>query len=348
MIALWWVVLRKIIRISKANRITSLADFIASRYGKSALLGGLVTVIAVIGILPYISLQLKAVSTSFTILLQYPEIVMPAQPGAPPSCGDTAFWVALLLAAFTILFGTRHLDATERHEGMVAAIAFESLVKLLAFLAVGVFVTFGMYDGFGDIFARAAADAAAAPLLTPLGGVGGDYASWVWLTFLSMLAIMFLPRQFQVAVIENVDERHLTQGDLAVPALHAGDQHLRAADRVRRPAALPDRQRRRRHVRADAADGAAAGAARAARLHRRAVGGHRHGDRRDDRALDHGLQRPGDAGAAAHARAAPQPSARDLTGLLLGIRRGAIVLILLLGYLYFSSPAKPTRWSRSA
>src|SRR5213596_1267112 len=96
MIALWWVVMRKILRISKQNRITSLADFIASRYGKSALLGGLVTVIAVIGILPYISLQLKAVSNSFTILLQYPEIVMPAKVGAAPAREDTAFWVALI------------------------------------------------------------------------------------------------------------------------------------------------------------------------------------------------------------------------------------------------------------
>src|SRR5213596_3240825 len=94
MIALWWLVMRKIIRISKASRITSLADFIASRYGKSALLGGLVTVIAVIGILPYISLQLKAVSNSFTILLQYPEIVMPTSVGAAPAREDTAFWVA--------------------------------------------------------------------------------------------------------------------------------------------------------------------------------------------------------------------------------------------------------------
>jgi hypothetical protein len=99
MIALWWIVMRKIIRISKQNRITSLADFIASRYGKSALLGGVVTVIAVIGILPYISLQLKAISNSFTILLQYPEIRMPASLGAAPVLADTAFWVALILAA---------------------------------------------------------------------------------------------------------------------------------------------------------------------------------------------------------------------------------------------------------
>ena len=154
--------MRKIIRISKRNRITSLADFIASRYGKSALLGGLVTVIAVVGILPYISLQLKAVSSSFTILLQYPEVIVPANAGAMPVLQDTALGVALILAAFTIAFGTRHLDAAEHHEGMVAAIAFESLVKLLAFLAVGVFVTFGIYDGFGDVFARAAAAAQAA------------------------------------------------------------------------------------------------------------------------------------------------------------------------------------------
>ena len=95
---------------------------------------------------------------------------MPAHEAAVPIAADTAFWVALLLAAFTILFGTRHLDASEHHEGMVAAIAFESLVKLLAFLAVGVFVTFGIYDGFGDMFARAAANARLAPLLTPLDG----------------------------------------------------------------------------------------------------------------------------------------------------------------------------------
>ena len=211
MIALWWVVMRKIIRISKQNRITSLADFIASRYGKSALLGGLVTVIAVIGIVPYISLQLKAVSSSFSILVQYPAIVMPATLGAGPILMDTALWVAAILAAFTILFGTRHLDAAEHHQGMVAAIAFESLVKLLAFLALGAFVTFGIYNGFGDLFARANAEPRLAALMTPLDGVAGGYATWVWLTILSMFAIMFLPRQFQVAVIENVDERHLSK-----------------------------------------------------------------------------------------------------------------------------------------
>src|SRR5512132_3086339 len=196
MILLWWFVVRKMIRISKNNRITSLADFIASRYGKSALLGGLVTVIAVIGILPYISLQLKAIANSYAILLQYPEITMPASAGAAPLGADTAFWVALILAAFTILFGTRHLDTAEHHEGMVAAIAFESVVKLVAFVAVGAWVSWGLYNGFGDIFARAAAEPDLKPMLAPFGGVGGDYSSWIWLTILSMFAIMFLPRQF--------------------------------------------------------------------------------------------------------------------------------------------------------
>jgi Na+/proline symporter/signal transduction histidine kinase len=210
MAALWWYVLLKIIRISKANRITSIADFIASRYGKSQLLGGLVTVIAVLGIVPYIALQLKAISTSFSIILQYPEVVMPDKQGAPIFLGDNTFYIAMLLAAFTILFGTRHLDATERHEGLVAAVAFESLIKLLAFIAVGLFVTFGMYGGFTDIFDRAAQVPQLSALLM-LGGESGNYTTWASLTFLSMLAIMFLPRQFQVAVVENVDERHLNK-----------------------------------------------------------------------------------------------------------------------------------------
>jgi Na+/proline symporter/nitrogen-specific signal transduction histidine kinase len=208
-IALWWLVLRKILRISKTQRITSLGDFVSSRYGKSALLAGLVTVIAVVGVLPYIALQLKAVSHSYTILSGYPEIVLPAQRERLPVTADPAFWTALALGAFTIVFGTRHLDAAERHEGMVAAIAFESVVKLVAFLAIGVYVTYGLYDGLADIFARAREHARLAPLFAPLPGVAGSYTTWAWMTVLSMLAVLFLPRQFQVAVVENVNEDHL-------------------------------------------------------------------------------------------------------------------------------------------
>ena len=211
MMILWWFVVRKMIRISKINRLTSLADFVASRYGKSALLGGLVTVIAVVGILPYISLQLKAISTSFQILLQYPEIVMPQKIGTAGILNDTAFYIAIFLAFFSVVFGTRQLDVAERHEGMVAAIAFESLVKLIAFIAVGIYVTFFMFNGPSDIFGQAMKQPQLAALATPFGGVAGNYVSWIWLTILSMLAIMFLPRQFQIAVVENVDEKHLNK-----------------------------------------------------------------------------------------------------------------------------------------
>jgi Na+/proline symporter/nitrogen-specific signal transduction histidine kinase len=207
MVALWWYVMRKVIRITKTYRITTIADFVASRYGKSQLLGGLVTVIAVVGVIPYVALQLKAISSSFTILLQYPEVVAPAKGLARPFLQDTGLYIAITLAAFTILFGARHLDATERHEGLVAAIAFESTVKLVAFLAVGAFVTFGLYAGFGDIF-RLARAAPALQALTTVSS-GGSYGTWASLTVLSMLSILFLPRQFQISVVENVDEDHL-------------------------------------------------------------------------------------------------------------------------------------------
>ncbi|WP_051109937.1 EAL domain-containing protein [Massilia niastensis] len=214
MAALWWLVLRKIIRIAKDNHITSLADFISSRYGKSGLLAGLVAAIAVIGMMGFISLQLKAMSTSYNILLSYPDIQAVLRAGPAPVWSDSAFYMALILAAFTIVYGTRQLDASERHEGMVAAVAFEALVKLAAFLAVGMFVTFGMYDGFGDIFARAEALPKAKAAFT----IGGDGTSLVraWsglfsLAFIVAVGSFFLPRLFQVAVVENVDESHLNK-----------------------------------------------------------------------------------------------------------------------------------------
>jgi Na+/proline symporter/signal transduction histidine kinase len=210
MAALWWYVLVKMIRISKAHRITSIADFVASRYGKSPALGGLVTIIAVLGVIPYIALQLKAISGSFSIILRYPDVAALDPAPTPIFLGDNTFYIAMLLALFTILFGTRHLDATERHEGLVAAVAFESLVKLVAFVAVGVFVTYGMNDGFVDLFNEASRRPDLAAVFN-VGGASADYANWASLTFLSMMAILFLPRQFQVAVVENVDERHVAK-----------------------------------------------------------------------------------------------------------------------------------------
>jgi len=215
MASLWWLVLRKIIRIAKIQRITSIADFIGSRYGKSAVIAGLVTVIAVIGIMPYISLQLKAVSTSYLVLINYPDVTIPHYRDIR-FWADNAFYVALVLATFAILFGTRHIDATERHEGMVAAIAFESLFKLIAFLAVGIFVTYGLFDGFQGLFREAAASPELSALMT-MDAVPGGYGGWFSLTFLAMMAILFLPRQFQVTVVENVDESHVRKAVWLLP-----------------------------------------------------------------------------------------------------------------------------------
>ncbi len=213
---LWPFILQKIARISRDNRITSIADFIASRYGKSTWLGGIVTVVAVFGILPYIALQLKAISTSFTVLLQYPEIIMPQELGKVSIFRDTAFFVAMLMSIFTILFGTRHIDASEHHEGMVLAIAFESVVKLFAFLAIGLYVTFGLYDGFVDLFAKGNDVPHVAQLYQHLGA--GGYAEWMTLLILSMAAVICLPRQFQVAVVENVDASHVRKAAWLFPA----------------------------------------------------------------------------------------------------------------------------------
>lgn len=142
-------VIQKMIMISKQENITSIADFIAARYGKSQLLAVVVTLICLVGVLPYIALQLKGIVLGVNVLSG---INIEA---AGTGTRDTALIVSIVLALFTILFGTRNLDVTEHHRGMVLAIAFESLIKLLAFLAVGAFVTFGLYNGFGDLFNRA-------------------------------------------------------------------------------------------------------------------------------------------------------------------------------------------------
>jgi Na+/proline symporter/signal transduction histidine kinase/CheY-like chemotaxis protein len=213
MFAVGWPLLARIIRISKTHNITSIADFIAARYGKSQVLAAAVTIIAVIGALPYIALQLKAVSTSFVALTRYPEIAIPALENGQPFWSDTALAVAIILALFAILFGTRQIDATEHHEGMILAIAFESLVKLFAFLVVGAFVTWGMFGGLGDLAARIGAAAETRRLF--LGGVDGP--TWVTMTSLALVAVLCLPRQFHVAVVENADEGDLRKAAWLFP-----------------------------------------------------------------------------------------------------------------------------------
>jgi len=203
MFALGWPLIRRIIRLSKRHNITSIADFIAARYGKSPRLAAAVAIIALIGALPYIALQLKAVSTSFAVLTEFPRHGVPIDGASQSIFGDTALIVSLILAVFAILFGTRHIDATEHNEGMISAIAFESLVKLLAFLLVGGVVTWGAFNGLHDLAARVRAD----PQLRHIFLSGVDGPTWVTMTGLAFCAVLCLPRQFYMTVVESVDER---------------------------------------------------------------------------------------------------------------------------------------------
>lgn len=197
MACLWWVVLRKMVYISKENRITTISDFIASRYGKSLSLSILVTLVAVVGITPYLGLQLKAVMTTFSILS-----------GRPEGSHFVGWFISLMLGVFAVIFGARRLDASERHGGLVFAVAFESAIKLAAFLAVGIFVTYGVFSGFGDILGRMAGSVYA-QLMTIGEGSRVSFLEWSSLTLLAMMAIMFLPRQFHVAVVENYSLAHI-------------------------------------------------------------------------------------------------------------------------------------------
>lgn len=199
---LGWRLYARMLAISKQENITSIADFIASRYGKSQSLGVIVTLLCLVSVLPYIALQLKGIVLGFDLLTGGNTV-----PLADSAVGaeDTALVVTLLLALFTILFGTRSLDATEHHRGMMLAIAFESLVKLFAFLAVGVFVTFVLFGGVSDLAERAASS----PALAEYWQRDTLYTNLVFQTFIAILAFLCLPRQFQVTVVENIQSADL-------------------------------------------------------------------------------------------------------------------------------------------
>ncbi|OPX56749.1 PAS domain S-box-containing protein [Oceanospirillum multiglobuliferum] len=188
--------IRKIIRVSKKQNITSIADFIASRYGKTQGLAVLVTLIALVGTLPYIALQLKAVAMSYNVITTYPD---PMVQKSVSLFTDTAFYVAIMMAIFAIFFGTRHIDATEHHQGLVLAIAFESIVKLIAFMTVGAYITYGMFNGFNDLLTHARYYLEIEKELSTDPINNGFIAQ----TILAMLAILCLPRQFHMAVVEN-------------------------------------------------------------------------------------------------------------------------------------------------
>ena len=198
---LWIIVLRKIIRISKQQKISSIADFISLRYGNNRFLGALVTIICLFGTLPYISLQLKAVSETFEIMSDDTSYI------STTVIDDSTFYVALLLAIFATFFGTQNTDASEKHKGIIASVAFESVLKLVFFLIIGVYITFYLFDGTTDIYNKISITENFKELTT-LGGVESGF-NWFFMIALSFMAVFLLPRQFQVSVLENNREKHL-------------------------------------------------------------------------------------------------------------------------------------------
>ena len=204
----WRQTFGRMIRIKDAHRVTSVADLLSVRYAKSQAVAIVATLALLVGIVPYLALQLKAMIYAVAVLTGHDPLG--PQPGIGMQVGPP---IVLLMVAFTIVFGLRRLTPTERHPGMMVALAAEGVVKLAAFLAVGVFVTFGLFDGFGDLFHRAA-DARVMPDLLGKGNVATLLSHLV----LSASAFLFLPRQFHVAVVESSEARHLRSASWAFPS----------------------------------------------------------------------------------------------------------------------------------
>lgn len=205
-VMLWWVILRRLVHLKAEHRTTSIADLIAARYDRSQAVAALATLVAVLAGTPYIALQLKSVISTFGVIVP--------DPGPGASFVHTLITqnfgsiVVVLMVGFTIAFGVRRVDPTERHRGMIAAVALESVVKLVAFLAAGIFVTVVLFDGPADILDRLR-ESRFYDSFSLFGNDTPTYAKWTSLTILSMSAVLFLPRQFHVAVVESSDERHI-------------------------------------------------------------------------------------------------------------------------------------------
>ena len=209
-IGLAYPLIIRITRLSKAQNIVSIADFIGARYGKHQGVAAAVALIAIVGTIPYIALQLKAISSSLgAIVVPLETVAGPVQ----PMLGDPPLFVALSLAAFAVLFGTRHIDATEHQHGLMLAVAVESVVKLVAFVAVGAFVTFKMFDGPAALFAKALARPDTAAVLTSETNFGMMAA----MTLLSCFAVILLPRQFYVTVVENKSDAEIRRAAWVFP-----------------------------------------------------------------------------------------------------------------------------------
>lgn len=207
--------LKKIILISKNHNTTSIADFISTRYGKSSMLAAFVSLMLVFGLLPYIALQLKAITNTLNLLYFYGQEKITSD--IKLFYQDYAFYIAIILSIFGALFGARKLDVTERHEGMVLAIAFEALIKLIAFLSVGIYVTYFIFKGYQDILQQGVIF----PEIKMLYKIGEaptpSYFQWLNLILLSGIAVMLLPRQFHIGIIENISEKHVKKAMYLFP-----------------------------------------------------------------------------------------------------------------------------------
>jgi Na+/proline symporter/signal transduction histidine kinase/CheY-like chemotaxis protein len=199
--------LRRIIQLAKTQNISSIADFIAARYGKSQPVAATVAIIAMIGSIPYIALQLKAVASSLETILRDDHVI-----ASIPLVGDMALTVTIAMALFAVLFGTRHITATEHQHGLMLAVATESIVKLAAFLTVGFAVTFWMFSP-AELIAKAMESPEALRTInyTP------SLANFLTMTLLSFFAIVLLPRQFHVSVVENSNEAEVSRARWLFP-----------------------------------------------------------------------------------------------------------------------------------
>ena len=195
----WMIILKRIIRISRVNKISSIADFISLRYGNSRFLGALVTIICIVGIVPYIALQLKSISDTFHVVTK--------TEATENIFTDTTTYVCLALALFASYYGTKYVDASEKRRGIVTAVAMESILKLVFFLIIGIYVTYFVFDGFDDIYQKAAVLKDFDKKNT-IGGITNGI-NWFFLCVLSMFAIFLLPRQFHTAIVENNKETHI-------------------------------------------------------------------------------------------------------------------------------------------
>jgi Na+/proline symporter/signal transduction histidine kinase len=208
----WWIVIRKLVRIKNEYHITSIADFLSARYNKSALVAALVTIIAFVGGMPYIAIQLRAIIVSFTI------ITTPL--GAVP---ESSFYlrqvgplIVIAMIVFTIIIGVRRLDPTERHPGIIATLTFDGILKLVVFVVAGFYICYHLFDGLTDIFNRFS-HTSHIDLANLIGSNTNSFGGWITRILLSMAAIIFLPRQFHMAIIENSNEKHIRTAMWFIP-----------------------------------------------------------------------------------------------------------------------------------